>query len=175
MQLFNELRGTWEQTTVTRSCNGRGGCATNTERTMYLANGTQVHHAEDLLPVVAPDSAAAASVHAAQRSASSRRTYVMVALAGLLVAVVAGHQAFSSDEDVGGGTKLALYGGGAVFVVGAIGSYYYGQEADMAHDDAIHQYNEGLAKQLRVCVDGLRVVPCEDATSPTEPAPPGGT
>src|SRR5215475_6072593 len=53
VQMFTELRATKELTTTT-TC--RRGCSTTVEKTLYLANGTEIYYPEDLLPVVASDS-----------------------------------------------------------------------------------------------------------------------
>jgi hypothetical protein len=172
--MYEALHATAEQTTVTTTCGGRGGCSSNTTRTLYLANGTQVHHPEDILPIVAADSAAARSVQASLRSRSTRRVYTVVALAGLLAAAIAIREAWSQDEvEFTTGTKALAIGGAGAMLVGSIGSYYYNEKAADEHGDANTQYNEGLASRLKVCTRGFGVVACEDARPSTELAPPG--
>lgn len=175
VQLFNDLHATFERTTETTSCSNRGGCSTSVQRTLYLANGTQVHHPEDILPVVAPDSAAARSVRTVQNAQSKRRIFTIIAVAGVIVGAISVKTAFDNEEvDFSGGTKLGLIGGGLAFLVGSIGGYYYYAEATDAHGEANVQYNDGLARALDVCVRGLDVVACEAQSSPSTLAPPGG-
>ena len=42
VQMFKELYATREDTMTTTSCGEGGGCSTSVEKTLYLANGTQV-------------------------------------------------------------------------------------------------------------------------------------
>lgn len=169
VQTYNELHATFEQETTTRTCSGRGGCSTTIERTLMLANGTRVHHAEDLLPVVSPDSPAAKSVNASLRAERSRRNFTLLGLAGIALFAVVGSSVMSDEDgDVGSGAKLGLLVGGGAVLVGAFGAWHYYYKASDEHALANEQYNEGLARQLRVCVDGLFVTPCE-AASQTAP------
>jgi hypothetical protein len=174
VQIYNELHATAERERTTTSCSSQGGCSTSVERTLFLANGTEVHHAEDLLPLVSSDSAAARSVHAATRSRQNQRNFTLLAVAGMFVLAVVGASVLS-DEDGGGAlsgpTKLGLAIGGAAALVGSFGAYHYHYQAADEQGEANGQYNDGLARRLQVCVSGIYVVPCE-ATASLKPGGP---
>jgi hypothetical protein len=170
VQAFTALHATGEDTEITSTCRGGGGCSTNIEKTLHLANGTDVYHADDLLPVVSDDSPTAQSVRAMHNSRSKQTRYGLYALGSFVAFVVIAFQGFSASD--GGGMplpyKLGMVGTGVGALVFAYGSYHYHWEAADHWGQANRNFNQSLAQRLNVCVVGLGVVPCEqgDATRP---------
>jgi len=179
VQMFNELHATWEKTT---NCGGGEGC-----KTLYLANGVRVHHPEDLLPVVEPDSItsrAIRDVHKARRKALGYSGVALASLAGLITIVSFWFERgfgqtypgldempfrFSSSEKVG------LLVTGAGMLVGMFGSWHYNRQAGESWGKANENYNAGLAQRLAVCISGFAVVPCESSpTAAPVSSPPTG-
>ena len=62
---FQALSGQTERTTWTTVC--QANCDTTARKTMTLSNGTEIEAAEDVLPVVAPDSPTARHARASLR------------------------------------------------------------------------------------------------------------
>ncbi|MGN6107216.1 MAG: hypothetical protein ACTHU0_19060 [Kofleriaceae bacterium] len=135
-----------------------------TESSMTLADGTEVHHADDLLPVLDPGSPAA---HAARRSASARRgkwafeVAGMAAIAGGFVVALAGadsdtDETFSRTTTIGLGIVLA---GAAMYLTG---HWYYARAEESARRAAFATYDESLRQSLQLCVQGMQVVDCRD-------------
>lgn len=150
---FERLAAVSEKMTITTSCRTMGGCSETVELTLNLANGTQVHHAEDLLPMVPPDSETAQAVHASHRA--SRRTWMWAGLAA--GALVAGFVVFDATDN----EKLAFAVGGGGIVVGALMAWRSTNEETHQIRRANETYNDGLARTLRVCVDGYIVEACD--------------
>jgi hypothetical protein len=161
VQAFNQLHAVSEKTTWTTSCGGGGGCSTTVEKTLYLANGTQVHHEEDILPLLPPDSEPAREVHAAQRARSRQTLWALGAVGGFLGSFILLAQA----DHPGLGLGIGLGFG----VVGGWFAYQNHYEAADHVSRANATYNAGLARTLNVCVAGFYVVPCETSTTPTPP------
>ncbi|HXJ48159.1 MAG TPA: hypothetical protein VNF91_03235, partial [Candidatus Acidoferrum sp.] len=177
VQMFQDLYATREHTRTTTICGGRGGCSTSVEKTLYLANGTQIYHPEDLLPVVEPDSTTARAVrdvHVQRRKALAYGGLSLVSLVGFIAIgftkVEAGGTSFSTAEKVG---LLATIGG---LLVGGFGAWYHNNQAAESWGEANESYNASLAQRLDVCTSGFAVVPCESppapATPPTRAMPP---
>src|SRR5262245_59942975 len=167
VEMFNQLRGDSEETTVTTSCSGGGGCSTQVEHTLYLAEGTPVYHPEDLLPVLPPDSESARAIREAHRLHDRQLQWALGGTASFLVGFIwffarIGSEA-STPELVGMGA-LALGG-----LVGAYGAYHF---HFMSADEILHAhktFSAGLAERLNVCVSGMLVVACEAWKSPSPP------
>ena len=161
VQMFNQLYATRENTVITTSCQAGGGCSTNVDKTLYLANGTQVYHPEDLLPVVGPDSATARAVHNMHEERRKVRTYGL-----LTMACMAGSFFFLFKGDELGSSALVKVGLPATFG-GALLSAFLGRHhfraATAYWSEANESYNAGLAQRLRVCTSGFAIAPCESA------------
>jgi hypothetical protein len=182
VQMFKELYATGEDTMTTTTCGGGGGCSTNVEKTLYLANGTQVYHPEDLLPVVGSDSITARGVRNVHEQRRKALIYGGISLASVVgfVAIAftklqPGETSFSTPEKLG---LLVTLGG---LLVGGFGAWYHNRQATESWGEANTNYNAGLAQRLGVCTSGFAVVPCESATPGTSapamppmlgPAPP---
>ncbi len=178
VQAYADLHAVSEKTTWQTTCGGRGGCSTRVQRTLRLTNGTQVHYPEDLLPVLAPDSAAARAVHASLGAKRKSRNYALLALAGVAAFAFVAVSSLPAPEDEFSTTaKVGLLTTGAVTLVTAFASWHYYFQSAALFGDANELYNDGLAEQLNLCADGLRIVPCETMPAPgTAPLqPPSAT
>jgi hypothetical protein len=172
VQVFNDLHATGEKTVTTTSCNGMGGCSTNVDKTLFLANGTRVYHAEDLLPVVGPESTTAGAVRDMQESRRKARVYSLISIASAVGFI--GIVVFSFRGDNPGFStpaELGLLATGAGVLVGGFGAWWQTRQAVAHWADANEGYNEGLAQRLNVCTNGLAVVPCETGVPPPQPQP----
>src|SRR6185312_15055723 len=115
---FNLLSAKTERTTWTTVC--QGGCDTTVKKTLTLANGTQIDAAEDLLPVVAPDSATARHARAALREREHGERWDEISLgmiAAAIIAATASDHTSPFDDRVGG----AIWG--SAVVIGLFGHY----------------------------------------------------
>lgn len=172
VQVFNDLHATGEKTVTTTNCNGMGGCSTNVDKTLYLANGTHVYHPEDLLPVVGPESATALAVRDVHEARRKARVYSWVSIASAVGFI--GLVVFSFRGDSPGfstPTKLGLLATGGGVLVGGFGAWWQTRQAVEHWGEANERYNEGLAQRLNVCTNGLAVVPCESGVPPPQPQP----
>jgi hypothetical protein len=170
VQMFQELYATRESTKTTTTCGGGGGCSTSVEKTLYLANGTQIYHPEDLLPVVEPGSITARAVrhvHVQRRKALAYKGIALVSVVGFFAIgfpkFEAGETSFSTPEKVG---LLAIIGG---LLVGGFSAGYHDRQAAESWGEANESYNASLAQRLGGCTSGFAVVPCESATPATPP------
>ena len=145
--------------------------SSSTRTSIILANGQTIHHAEDMLPVVAADSPAA---EAARRHAHHRKRasigYTLGTL-GLLVAL--GSFAIplvqELDEQRPDSPDIwwpGVIGGGVVFLVGSGVAYHHGSRARDAQIAAFATYDESLRARLHICVEGTRLVDCDQAAPP---------
>ena len=172
VQMFYQLYATRENTVTTTTCQSGGGCSTNVDKTLYLANGTQVYDPEDLVPVVSPDSATARAVHNVHEERRKVRTYGMLAMA-----CMAGSFFFLFKGDDLGSSALVKVGlpvtfGGAL-ISAVLGRHHF-RAATAYWSEANESYNAGLAQRLRVCTNGLAIAPCESAppSAPSLTPPP---
>jgi hypothetical protein len=156
VRLFGELRSRGE-TISAITCGSPGPCEVDTG--IRLANGTEVHHVEDLLPVLAADSVAAREVDASLASARNAWLWGVPGVAVGIGGGVAGYLADGVNTQFVVGLSVMVVG----ILVGVIG-YRLSRSAERRHARAaIGAYDEGLAKRLTVCVSGLAVVPCAAA------------
>lgn len=137
--------------------------------TMTLANGTEVWHATDLEPLVAPASKTAQALTHFRAASARQRTWRNVALATIPVTILVevGLANLDMNATVLGGAALLGVG---TFLVSILGSAWNRRTAVYAHLDALETFDESLAQRLNVCVSGLGVVPCENAQPATLPA-----
>jgi hypothetical protein len=154
---FQALRRGAEGAEVVTTC-GRGGCTTKQTEVLILRNGAQIWYAEDLLPVLPAESAAAS---AAREVASARRSMKRTGRIGMLMFVggfVASMVGFANENDP------LMYSGLAVTLGGlGAGAYTFVYERRISRKtrEAFDHYDEGLAANFAVCVNGMAVVPCE--------------
>jgi hypothetical protein len=141
--------------------------------TLILANGTRVEHADDLLPVVPPDSDTAklarASATARHRSIELKAVAYGAAVVGMAVLV----SSFNDDVDVAEDHSTQDY----IFIGTAIAAavpYLIGlheQHEEIAlRMQAFSTYTRDLGVRLDVCAHGLEVVACETVPSAYPPA-----
>jgi hypothetical protein len=161
VRTFYELRAVVEKTTTTRTCSTRGGCTTDVDKELRLANGTVVHHVSDLLPVVSPDSESARAIHAARRARTRVKIWTTAVFCAALVTLIA----WSYTDDL----RVFFAGGGAMAIGALLVKFDYDEATDLT-GRANMSFNDGLAEQLYVCVDGLHVVPCETLPLPGTPS-----
>ena len=174
---YERLRpaGTSQRVIVTTT---DGSVSSSTHTSIILANGQTIHHAEDMLPVVAEDSPAA---EAARRHAYHRKRgsigYTLGTI-GLLVALgsvaipIAQH---IDDTPRSGGPDIwwpGVIGGGIVFLAGTGVAYYNGSRSRDAKIAAFATYDESLRARLAICVEGTRVVECTGGPPPAADGPP---
>jgi hypothetical protein len=176
VQMFNELHATGERTLTTTSCGGGGGCSTNVQKTLYLANGTQVHHPEDLLPVVGPESVTARAVGDVHKARRKALGYAGISLASAVGFITIALISISGDDlepgfGFSGPAKLGMLATGAGVVVGSIGAWYQKRRAAEHWGVANESYNVGLGERLAVCTSGFAVVPCESGDIPPKLQP----
>lgn len=126
---------------------------------LALGSGEVVTHAEDLVPVVAPESDTA---HAARRAARLEGAAWPWQVAGLVVGVAGlalGSYALVTDD----GAALPLLGLGLAFTgtgLAAIPTIHDEQRAEAERISAFTHYDADLRRRLDLCADGLRVVAC---------------
>ncbi len=166
VQMFNELHATGEDTTTTSFCGPRA-CSTKTEKTLHLANGTQVYHPEDLLPIVGADSITARAVSSVHEHRRKALVYTGVGLASVVGLIAIGRIAIESHEtSFSTPEKLGLVAIVAGLLVGGFGTWYHDHQATEYWGEANENYNTGLAQRLDVCTSGFAVVACESAPPP---------
>jgi len=175
VQMFQELHARRELTTTTTMC--MRGCSTNVEKTMYLANGTEVYYPEDLLPVVASDSITARAVRNVHQQRRRSLLYGGIALAsaiGIFAIWVSVNNRFQDRGEIDLSTfeerGLLVSGGG--LLIGGFGTMYHQRQEVKYWGEANENYNTGLAQRLGVCTSGFAVVPCESVTPPPAMPPP---
>jgi hypothetical protein len=174
VSMFHRLRGVAEQTIVT--CSSRGGCTTR--KSMFLADGTEVRHAEDVLPLLPVDHPATHAVIESDSARSRSRWFGLGAAAGLISGAFMIWKVEVDAWDTGEkdraqqATGFTTLGLGIVLGVAAALSI---RTMNRKKSEAFHWYTHGLAQRLNLCVSGLAVVPCEGSAPgqnlPVMPAP----
>lgn len=142
------------------------GCASGIEKTLRLTNGTSVHYAEDLLPVLPVNSVAAREVDQALTAKLHARYASMFMLASLVGFGLAGaHWMNASDERIEPdptASEAILIGTSLVgMIAGGLFVWHYDGQYAKHFGAANRAYNDGLAEQLNVCVSGYALVACE--------------
>jgi hypothetical protein len=153
--MFNALAGKTEITTWSRTCNGHG-CTTSVEKTLVLANGTEVNYPEDLLPILPTDCETVNHVRASQEAISKSHVWTIGAVAAATASIVLFAHGGTNGSDA---VPLLFFGGAAI---GAIGVYHYSSVATDEIGLAYRSYTKDLAERLAICAKGLEVVPCEE-------------
>jgi len=143
-----------------------GSVRSATHSSLILANGQTVHHAEDMIPVVAADSPTA---EAARRHAHHDRwdsvgwtlstVGVLVALGSIAIPVIDELDKPNPSPDI---WWTGVIGGAAALVIGSGVSYYHGSRARDAKVAAFATYDASLREQLHLCVSGTRLIDCAD-------------
>lgn len=167
---FAYLRATAREETVT--CQGFS-CSDPSNTGVVLGSGQMVQQAGDLLPVLAPDSAAAEEARGARSSEDRRKWWY---LAGAVTLFGGGYWlSHTSNSDTGDfSTAAAVFtlGGTLAVILGFTVDRHIGRE----HANyAFKLYGTAIARRLAICADGLNIVPCEyvGATAPSTTSAPG--
>jgi len=156
------VRAPWTEQT-------RTGFVTDVHKTIVLENGAEIEAAEDLLPVVAPDSTTARHARASalerQHGDHWRELSIGVVIGALAIAA-----ARSSGNPFEDKWDAAILGAGAVtglfsnFAAGD--SYHYAAKQSGL---AFESYTKDLADRLQICVLNMQLVPCEYRPEPIAP------
>lgn len=147
---------------------------------IVLGDGRQVREADDLLPVVGPESNTALHARAA---ADAEHRQLIGALVGIGIAALGGGIWYSSRSDdvqnIPGSDTGKVAGIGLVTfgtVITLFTAAWFHSEARDEERAAFASYGDDLAARLQVCVDGLAVKPCgepidEDSDRDEPPTP----
>jgi hypothetical protein len=175
---FRRLRPIGEHQTIAVTTSANGAVSVSSSTSLILGDGTEVTHADDLLPVLPAESVAA---HAARASGDARQHKWAWMLIGDAVGIVGlgllmsgmnqtdPNPQFTTQDQV----ALAMGIGGPL--VGTIGYFVYNHDEHSRRAAAFATYQEGLTAQLNLCVSGLNMVPCETVAAPTAPAAPASS
>jgi|GEM_PF-3853576 len=135
---------------------------------LILGDGQRVYLAEDLEPVVEPDSATGRYV----REAASHRSRAGVAAwiwAGSLVAsavlFAAGIEGGTDDQGRPAPSGSMLTAAGGATIVSLVASGFTWHHLARAHDAraaAFLTYEQSLRESLDICVDGTQIFDCRD-------------
>jgi hypothetical protein len=126
---------------------------------VVLEDGRRIDDPAQLAAVVGADRETA---RAGRRVAELEQQSRLVRVAGVIVAIAgAGLWAYGEHEDDG----VAELGGLAIVDVGLLTSLWlaprYQRRANAARTRGFRAYERELRERLRLCLDGVRVVPCE--------------
>lgn len=126
-----------------------------------LNDGRRVHHAVDLLPVVASNSRAESAIRKAEDKKSTAKwlTYGgIVALSASMVLMVA-----DLSKNGPKGIGVPFYLGAGIGVGGVISipvGQVFGMQSNQHAEEAMRHYHDGLLRRLDLCEDGGGVEPC---------------
>jgi hypothetical protein len=165
LQAFYRLRTKGVGTVTT--CRGTS-CSSN--QYLVLADGHEIWHADDLLPLVPADSQAARDHRDYNRKTANQRLWLYGTLIGIAAGIAMIHYGWEDE----GPTDL-LWAGVGVTAAGALigggGAYITGLQAQSAKRRMFEHYDEGLAAQLNICASGMAIVPCDAPNMPVAPDP----
>lgn len=165
LQAFYRLRASAVGTVTT--CRG-SSCSSN--QYLVLADGREIWHADDLLPLVPPDSQAARDHREYKRVKANQRLWVYGMFVGIAAGIAMIHYGFEDDEP----TDLMWTGVGvtaASVLIGGGGAYITGLQGVGAKLRMFEHYDDGLAAQLNICASGMAIVPCDAPNMPVAPDP----
>jgi len=170
---FQRLAGRTELTTWTET---NMGYVSNVRKTMTLANGTEIEAAEDLLPLVGPDTATARHAHAALREREAGDKWRELSL-GFIAAALIVSTARGGGDPFDDKWDAAIWGtAGAITLFTTYASEDSYGHAAKESGFAFESYTKDLADRLQICVLNMKLVPCEyrppAATPPPVPEPP---
>jgi len=171
---YERLRPGGSNLTLTAH-NGQGGNAD--PHFILRGHGQRVHYADDLVPVVAPDSATATTAvrsgHNLRKALPRLRWGMGLFVGGGLAAIGGGTTALVTENGAYGYIAVA---GAAAIIAGGVTMLSGFPAARLAGNDrvsAFATYDGDLRHRLGVCVQGLAVVACDVAPArATPPAPP---
>jgi hypothetical protein len=138
---------------------GRGDVVESSGDFLALGSGQVVTHAEDLLPVVPPESATAKAAARARHLDDAARPYQVAGLVVGVAGLALGGYSLANDD----GAALPLLGLGLVFAgtgIAAVPTIRADQQAEAERISAFEHYDADLRRRLDLCVSGLDVVAC---------------
>jgi hypothetical protein len=166
--LFNADRGESEITKYYEDCDRRGNhCVELAYHVFELTNGDEIVDPADLLPMVAPTSEAANHIHTHVHNEHAAIAWAVGALVSFFGGgAIAATGAVEDHNDHRSGLGVALISVGGVIAIGGLitglsMTHHYNAQNELELVKIIANYDGGLAEKLNVCVDGLKVVPCE--------------
>jgi hypothetical protein len=175
---YMQLRPVQQEHTVTVT-SSRNGISVVENDELILGNGETITHADDLLPVVAPQSPAAAAATRSRDARHHKYTAWLLGTAAVVVGTVMMIDGLDShsESDYRASSMNEAWAGVGVATIGALVGYgaawYFQFEEHRERRAAFATYDDGLRAQLDLCVSGLNVVPCEaPAPAAAPPAPP---
>jgi len=164
MQAYAALRAAGRGEVV--SCD-KHGC-TKTEY-LVLGDGREIWHLEDTVPVLSPKTDAGEEARRLVDIRANRRVWRDVLLVGLLggiATIVVGAKVDSTPVIYAGEVMVA---GG--LVIGGLGMLVDHFRAAGPRNFVLDHYDEGLTKQLNLCVQDTFVYPCDAPNAPQPPDP----
>jgi hypothetical protein len=174
---YARLRATGYQQTqiVTVGRFGVTGVSRSTDF-LQLSSGERVYYAEDILPVVGPDSPAGLAAAASLSARETASIFNVIAIAASTVGLggMLASLAFVGEDD---DTAIAvLLVGGSLAIVGSlllIPAMIFQSDATDEATSAYETYNLSLAGFLGLCERGDQAVDCNaPAVAPVQVAPP---
>jgi hypothetical protein len=157
------------ETSCTRGVYGGSNCSTQKYDLLLLRNGAEIREADDLLPLLPPNSVAArgarevADAHRGQRRWRNIGWGVFLGGVGLIALGVK-----ADVPDATGGGIVAVVASPFVAIIGILVA---GRGIKDSTKTTFANYDQALAERFDVCVNGLAVVACENST-PGNPPPP---
>lgn len=151
----------------------RNGMLVDRSSSLVFADGTNVRHADDLIPLIPSNGPAA---RAARKSASARTKKLAFGAVGV-AALIGGFLWFKQaeidpvDASISPTIPLLTAGGAGVALVAY--AYYHGVE-QRQRMIAFGMYEQELGQALQVCAAGLQIVPCEEIVPSPPTTPPSG-
>lgn len=165
---YQQLRPTGELHTITTNQYGR---RVDHDLQLVTAGGVTVKHADDLLPVLDENSAAARTARQSGVARDRKWTWM---IGGSVVSLI-GMGLFSTgmsmnlDDPAGdAGVGRERLGAGIMLggaIAGAVGWYYYNHVEKSRRAATFANYDDGLRARLELCVDGLQLVDCARRTA----------
>jgi hypothetical protein len=142
------------------------------QHSIILQDGREVYYPEDLIPLVAPDSATATHARKAASARTSASRWSLVGSLAFLTGLIVTFKSFDSSPT---GTRIGLgIALGGLIAWGGVGTYYKFKTTSQTHA-AYEAFDDDLAARLNVCVAALQIVPCEVVPppwkAPAAPAP----
>jgi hypothetical protein len=167
---FHRYRENTKEWMVLRRC-GQGSCSDS--KVMLLGDRTAVYVAEDLLPLVDPQSETARAARRSARQSSRANLWMGAGILSLVAGLVVGTRGLG-EGDIHDTTNMKIGGviAGAGFITAIAFVVHHAGNAEDAKNRAFRSYPRDLAARLRVCVQGIAVVPCEAPLPPQPPSQP---
>ncbi len=169
VQAFQQYRQGGSGVEWTTRCSANGACTTTSRDVLLLRDGTEIRHADDLLPILAPGSRAASAAQEVADAHGRQRRWKRIGWTLFLggVGLIVAGAVTDTPELTGAGLLLGI---SSPFVA-VTGMWVAGWGIGESTKAAFAGYDQSVAERFNVCVNGLAVVPCERNT-PGSPPPP---